>query len=190
MTRRAPRPSWSPTGAALWFGAQVSHWWDVRGGLGPLPVQVWDAARSRRISDHAPLRSNRHRWTMPAQLRARRPTAVNRSTEESRMKSSLVVRFLMTTLALTTLAVPSVTAAAPPADPWQWLEDVTGKRALSWVERQNKESTGELAGSPEFKALDTRFLDILNSEEKIPYVAKIGDGYYNFWRDAKHERGL
>ncbi len=30
---------------ALWFGAQVSHWWDVRGGLGPLPVQVWDAIR-------------------------------------------------------------------------------------------------------------------------------------------------
>ena len=30
---------------ALWFGARVSRWWDVRGGLGPLPVQVWDAAR-------------------------------------------------------------------------------------------------------------------------------------------------
>jgi membrane protein len=30
---------------ALWFGARVSRWWDVRGGLGPLPVQVWDGAR-------------------------------------------------------------------------------------------------------------------------------------------------
>ena len=30
---------------ALWFGSQVSHWWAARGGLGPLPVQVWDAAR-------------------------------------------------------------------------------------------------------------------------------------------------
>jgi len=29
----------------LWFGSQVSNWWHVRGGLGPLPVQVWDAAR-------------------------------------------------------------------------------------------------------------------------------------------------
>jgi membrane protein len=29
----------------LWFGSQVSDWWEVRGGLGPLPVQVWDAAR-------------------------------------------------------------------------------------------------------------------------------------------------
>jgi membrane protein len=30
---------------ALWFGARVSHWWAGRGGLGPLPVQVWDFAR-------------------------------------------------------------------------------------------------------------------------------------------------
>jgi len=25
----------------LWFGSSVSRWWDVRGGLGPLPVDVW-----------------------------------------------------------------------------------------------------------------------------------------------------
>jgi membrane protein len=30
---------------ALWFGARVSHWWAGRGGLGPLPVQVWLVAR-------------------------------------------------------------------------------------------------------------------------------------------------
>jgi len=30
---------------ALWFGSHVSRWWEVRGGLGPLPVQVWDFIR-------------------------------------------------------------------------------------------------------------------------------------------------
>jgi membrane protein len=30
---------------AMWFGSQVSRWWEVRGGLGPLPVQVWDSIR-------------------------------------------------------------------------------------------------------------------------------------------------
>jgi membrane protein len=30
---------------ALWFGSQVSQWWAGRGGLGPLPVLVWDVAR-------------------------------------------------------------------------------------------------------------------------------------------------
>jgi membrane protein len=29
----------------LWFGAHVSGWWAARGGLGPMPVQVWIAAR-------------------------------------------------------------------------------------------------------------------------------------------------
>lgn len=30
---------------ALWFGSNVSRWWEVRGGLGPLPVEVWDFVR-------------------------------------------------------------------------------------------------------------------------------------------------
>jgi membrane protein len=29
----------------LWFGSLVSRWWEVRGGLGPLPVEVWDLLR-------------------------------------------------------------------------------------------------------------------------------------------------
>jgi membrane protein len=29
----------------LWFGALVSRWWEVRGGLGPLPVEVWQFLR-------------------------------------------------------------------------------------------------------------------------------------------------
>ena len=56
------RPFWKTRGIALllalgvssftvlgllgiWFGTQVSQWWAGRGGLGPLPVQVWDASR-------------------------------------------------------------------------------------------------------------------------------------------------
>ena len=50
--------------------------------------------------------------------------------------------------------------------------------------------TAELTKSPEFKALDERLLKILDSKERIPFVAKRGDYYYNFWRDAKNKRGL
>ena len=59
---RENRPFWKTRGVAillavgvsflavlgllgLWFGSQVSHWWEGRGGLGPLPVLVWDVAR-------------------------------------------------------------------------------------------------------------------------------------------------
>jgi len=87
-------------------------------------------------------------------------------------------------------AQPRTADAAPPNDPALWLEDVTGTQAMQWVNDQNARSTGELAQSAEFKALDDRFRSILDSNERIPYVRKIGDRYYNFWRDAQHERGL
>ena len=93
-----------------------------------------------------------------------------------------------------TLAVllPRCAAGAPAstADPWLWLEDVSGKRAVDWVERQDRKSVRDLASSREFKSVESRLLDVLNSDTKIPYVSKIGDLYYNVWRDAKHPRGL
>ena len=100
------------------------------------------------------------------------------------MKTPLTLLVLMA-------MIPSLShATPPPADPHLWLEDVTGEKALDWVKQQNAISTGELAGSAEFKSLDERFLTILNSKERIPFVSKIGDRYYNFWRDAEHVRGI
>ena len=91
-----------------------------------------------------------------------------------------------------TLAAPalSATSAGPPADPYLWLEEVNGAKPLEWAKARNAESTGELAGSDAFKATNTRFLEITNSNARIPYLEKIGDHYYNFWRDREHERGL
>ena len=98
-------------------------------------------------------------------------------------------RLLLVTVLMT--SIPNVTHAAPPSgDPALWLEDVTGTQAMQWVGEQNTRSTQELAQSAEFKTLDDKFLSILNSNERIPFVTKIGDRYYNFWRDAEHERGL
>ena len=47
-----------------------------------------------------------------------------------------------------------------------------------------------LAEEGGFRSLEQRLLAILDSDAKIPFVAKIGDHYYNFWRDAAHPRGL
>jgi prolyl oligopeptidase len=106
------------------------------------------------------------------------------------MKSSLVPLSILAMVVLMSLPASTHAATAAPTDPWLWLEDVSGDKALEWVKQQNEQSTGELAGTPRFQALDKRFLDILNSREKIPFVSKVGDRYYNFWRDAQHERGL
>lgn len=76
------------------------------------------------------------------------------------------------------------------ADPYLWLEDVTGSNALSWVRQQNAISTNELQSAPEFETIRHRLLSILDSKERIPYVAKHGPWYYNFWRDQANPRGL
>ncbi len=81
-------------------------------------------------------------------------------------------------------------AAAAAADPYLWLEDVTGSKALDWVRARNAESAKELEGTPAYQALEDGILKILDSEAKIPYVEQHGDWFYNFWRDAKHPRGL
>ena len=82
------------------------------------------------------------------------------------------------------------TAVAVPGDPWLWLEDVEGEQALDWVRARNAVTEAELADTPEFRRLESDLLAILDSEAKIPYVEKIGDYYYNFWKDAQHERGI
>jgi len=81
-------------------------------------------------------------------------------------------------------------APSTPEDPYLWLEDVTGERALGWVREQNAVSTRELESSPEFGPIRQRLLTILDSKERIPYVGKHGAWYYNFWRDEKNPRGL
>jgi prolyl oligopeptidase len=75
-------------------------------------------------------------------------------------------------------------------DPYLWLEEVTGPRALGWVHEQNALSVRELEAAPDFEPIRKRVLAMLDSKEKIPFVAKHGAYYYNFWRDAEHVRGL
>ena len=86
-----------------------------------------------------------------------------------------------------TMSDATATAAA---DPHAWLEDVEGERQLAWVKQRNASTEAELATTPEFKRLEAEILAILDSDAKIPAVEKIGAHYYNFWKDAQHQRGL
>lgn len=75
-------------------------------------------------------------------------------------------------------------------DPYRWLEDVTGERALSWVRERNAETMAELAGGARFEALRAEIREVLDSTDRIPYIARRGEYRYNFWRDREHPRGL
>src|SRR5690606_16247568 len=85
-------------------------------------------------------------------------------------------------------AVPADHAAAH--DPYLWLEDVDGDEALAWVRARNAEVAATLETADAFTATERAIREVLDSDAKIPEVSKIGDRYYNFWRDAQHERGV
>lgn len=75
-------------------------------------------------------------------------------------------------------------------DPYLWLEEIQGEKALAWVCAQNTYSTNEMTQAPSFEILRQRFLKIYNSKEKIPLVKKLGPFLYNFWQDDQHVHGI
>ena len=90
----------------------------------------------------------------------------------------------------TSSAVTEPLVTSTNADPYLWLENVTGEPALNWVHQQNALSTNELESGPTFEPIRRRLVSIMDSKERIPYVAKHGRWYYNFWRDQNNPRGL
>ena len=75
-------------------------------------------------------------------------------------------------------------------DPYRWLEDVTGTEALDWVRERNAESLGGLSGSTRFTSLRTEIREVLDADDRIPFVRRRGEYLSNFWQDAAHPRGL
>ncbi|GAB4238090.1 MAG: prolyl oligopeptidase family serine peptidase [Acidobacteriota bacterium] len=75
-------------------------------------------------------------------------------------------------------------------DPYLWLEEVEGPKALEWVKQWNEKTIRALASDEEFEKLQARILEILNSRERIAYPDQMGPHIYNFWQDEQHVRGV
>jgi prolyl oligopeptidase len=69
-------------------------------------------------------------------------------------------------------AVPAPTTT----DPYIWLEDVTGDKAMAWVRARNAESAKELESGETYPTLQADILKILDSDAT---VSKSGAHYYN-----------
>lgn len=75
-------------------------------------------------------------------------------------------------------------------DPHLWLEDVEGDDALAWVREQNERTLDNLQTDDRYAGFEAAALEVLTSNERIPY-GTIRDGLvYNFWQDDQHVRGL
>jgi prolyl oligopeptidase len=80
--------------------------------------------------------------------------------------------------------------AADTADPYLWLEDVHGAKALAWVEAENARSLAVLKGDPRYETFHQDALKIVNAADRIPMPDQIGGTIYNFWQDPTNVRGL
>jgi prolyl oligopeptidase len=90
----------------------------------------------------------------------------------------------------TVAAAGHIAAANAAADPFLWLEDVSGVRALNWVKTENAKTFAVLRNDAHFARFHADALAIDAAEDRIP-VPQIVDGrVYNFWQDARHVRGI
>ncbi|MDA1322303.1 MAG: prolyl oligopeptidase family serine peptidase, partial [Proteobacteria bacterium] len=82
-------------------------------------------------------------------------------------------------------------AASDATDPYIWLEEVEGDRAMEWVKAHNETSLGVLQGDPRYEGLHQQALDLVQSRDRIPSPGFTHDGHVdNFWQDAEHVRGI
>jgi len=86
-------------------------------------------------------------------------------------------------------AVGVATIALADSDPYLWLAQIRGARALEWVRTQNERSAA-LEQDPLYRADREAILAVLNARDRIPEGELHGRWVLNFWQDAEHVRGL
>ncbi|MBV9995969.1 MAG: S9 family peptidase [Caulobacteraceae bacterium] len=104
--------------------------------------------------------------------------------------AAALAAFAFTAVAETQAVTQSTAAQAADDDPFLWLEEIHGARALAWVEKENARSLALLKADPRYEAFHAAALKILNAEDRIPAPELIGSVVYNFWQDGAHVRGV
>lgn len=81
--------------------------------------------------------------------------------------------------------------APEPKDPYLWLEEIEGKKALDWVKTENAATDRLILSRPGFEADRKRAREILDDDRQIAMPGEVmGETITNFWRDAANPRGL
>jgi prolyl oligopeptidase len=103
------------------------------------------------------------------------------------MKTKRLRLFLVVVAA----AFCDIVLAAERSDPYIWMEEIQGERALAWAKAENERSLKVLEADPQFSGLHADALAIVNAKDRVPAVRFAGDDELrNFWQDADHVRGI
>ena len=89
-------------------------------------------------------------------------------------------------LAITT----TMTTSAKEADPYLWLEQIQGDKALDWVRKQNAATQQKLGKHPLYASIYNDALDALTRKDKLPEITQRGDWIYYLSKSTKHPRGV
>src|SRR5688572_9040732 len=88
------------------------------------------------------------------------------------------------------IAAAAATNLTTTVDPFLWLEEVEGERAISWVRAQNDRSLAELTKDPRYDRFYGKALAIAEDKSRIPNGTPRAGWVYNFWQDDRHVRGI
>jgi prolyl oligopeptidase len=82
-------------------------------------------------------------------------------------------------------------AAAVSDDPYAYMEEAEGAKALAFARAENARSLPQLQNDPRYAGLYADALKIATAKDRIPAVAFAGKGMLrDHWQDAEHVRGL
>ena len=105
----------------------------------------------------------------------------------------LVVAAMVAMLAGTSALAQTAAMTKTPADasdPYIWLEDKDGAKALQWVEAENAKTLPRLQNDPRYQTFYNEALAIASAKDRIPYPDQRFARVYNFWRDTEHPHGI
>ena len=97
---------------------------------------------------------------------------------------------LVSAALLTGAGAPPASTANPSDDPYIWLEDWTGPRAMQWVEAENKATETAFQNDPRYAGYYRDALAIASAKDRIAMPMQVHGRVYNFWRDADHPQGI
>ena len=98
------------------------------------------------------------------------------------------MKFALAVSAAVLIATPLL--AEQPADPFGWLEEIEGAKALDWARAENARTLPVLEGDPRFAQMRAEARSILTSPTRIPTGSIHNGAVYNFWQDDRHVRGV
>lgn len=75
-------------------------------------------------------------------------------------------------------------------DHYQWLENVSGEKAMAWVRAENERSAKVLESDPRFSSLRAAALKIAESPDRLPEPDINGGDVFNTWQDPQHVNGI